>query len=113
RREAALPSCAAAARRRCSTEDATTDDESVGESVRYVNALPLAIVLNCMRSFARDLRYAVRTLVRMRGVAIVAILTLALGTAGTTTMFSVVYATLLRQPPFPGAERLVILFNTS
>jgi putative ABC transport system permease protein len=66
-----------------------------------------------MNTFARDLRYAVRTLLRMRGVAIVAILTLALGIGATTTMFSVVYATLLRPPPFAGSGRLVILFNTS
>ena len=66
-----------------------------------------------MNTFARDLRYAARTLLRMRGVAVVAILTLALGIGATTTMFSVVYATLLRPPPFEDSGRLVILFNTS
>jgi putative ABC transport system permease protein len=66
-----------------------------------------------MDVLAHDLRSAARTLLQMRGVAVVAILTLAVGVGATTTMFSVVYAMLLRQPPFPGAERLVILFNTS
>jgi predicted permease len=66
-----------------------------------------------MESLARDLRYAIRTLIRMRGVASVAILTLALGIGATTTMFSVVYALLLRPPPFADPDRLVILFNTS
>jgi len=66
-----------------------------------------------MDTVARDLRYAARTLMHMRGVAIVAILTLSLGIGATTTMFSVVHALLLRQPPFANAERLVILFNTS
>ena len=66
-----------------------------------------------METFVRDLRYAVRTLLRMRGVAIVAILTLALGIGATTTMFSVVYALLLRPPPFADPDRLVVLFNTS
>ena len=66
-----------------------------------------------METFVRDLRYAVRTLVHMRGVALVAILTLALGIGATTTMFSVVYAMLLRPAPFADPERLVILFNTS
>src|SRR5262245_16452341 len=66
-----------------------------------------------METFARDLRYAVRAMTRMRGVAVVAILTLALGIGATTTMFSVVYALLLRPAPFPDPERLVVLFNTS
>jgi len=66
-----------------------------------------------METFARDLRYAVRAMARMRGVAVVAVLTLALGIGATTTMFSVVYALLLRPAPFPDPERLVILFNTS
>src|ERR1700675_1118893 len=66
-----------------------------------------------METIARDFRYAVRTLLRMRGVAVVAILTLALGIGATTTMFSVVYAMLLRPLPFADPDRLVILFNTS
>ena len=49
----------------------------------------------------------------MRGVALLAILTLALGIGATTTMFSVVYARLLRPAPFADPDRLVILFNTS
>jgi len=40
----------------------------------------------------------------MRGVAVVAILTLSLGIGATATMFSVVHALLLRQPPFANAE---------
>jgi len=65
-----------------------------------------------MAGFARDLRYAVRTLARMRAVAVLAIATLALGIGATTTMFSVVHAMLLRPPPFANPDRLVILFNT-
>jgi putative ABC transport system permease protein len=66
-----------------------------------------------MNGFARDLRYALRSLSRMRGVVVVAILALALGVGATTTMFSVVYSMLLRDPPFADADRLAILFNTS
>ena len=61
-----------------------------------------------MDTLARDLRYAVRALQRMRGVALLAILTLALGIGATTTMFSVVYARLLRPAPFADPDRLVI-----
>src|SRR5260221_10621291 len=66
-----------------------------------------------MDTLLRDLRYAARTLLQMRGVAVVAILTLALGIGATTTMYSVVHAMLLRPAPFDQPERLVILFNTS
>src|SRR5262245_61607054 len=59
-----------------------------------------------------DLRYSVRTLSRMRGVALTAIATLALGIAATTTMFSAAYAALLRPLPFEEPDRLVLLFTT-
>ncbi len=58
-----------------------------------------------------DLRYGVRSLMRMRGVAIIAVATLALGIAATTTMFSAVYAMLLRPLPFAAPDRLVLLFT--
>jgi putative ABC transport system permease protein len=59
-----------------------------------------------------DLRHAARSLARMRSGAVVAILTLALGIGATTTMFSVVYAALLRPLPFADPERLVMLHVT-
>jgi hypothetical protein len=65
-----------------------------------------------MDTLLQDLRYAVRGLVRLRGAALVAIATLALGIGATTTMFSVVYGALLRPLPFADPDRLVILFNT-
>ena len=46
-----------------------------------------------MDHFTRDLRYAVRAVSQTRGVAAVAILTLALGIGATTTMFGVVRVT--------------------
>ena len=42
-----------------------------------------------------DLRYSLRSLMRMRGVAAIAVVTLALGIGATTTMFSAAYAALL------------------
>ena len=66
-----------------------------------------------MHDALRDLLYALRAIHRMRGVAVVAILTLALGVGATTTMFSVVYATVLRTLPFADPDGLLVLFNTS
>ena len=54
----------------------------------------------------RDLRFAVRGLRRTPSFTIVAIASLALGLALTTTMVSVVNAYLVRSLPYPEADRL-------
>jgi len=56
-----------------------------------------------------DLRYGLRMLARRPGLTIVAIITFALGVGANTVIFSGVYALLLESPPYPNAERLVIL----
>jgi putative ABC transport system permease protein len=48
----------------------------------------------------------------MRTAAVVVIASLALGIAGTTTMFSAAYAALLRPLPFADPDRLVLVFTT-
>ncbi|HZT28424.1 MAG TPA: ABC transporter permease [Bryobacteraceae bacterium] len=55
-----------------------------------------------MRTFWQDLRYGVRVLMGSPGFTAVAVLTLALGVAVNTTVFSWVDTLLLR--PFPGAR---------
>jgi hypothetical protein len=50
-------------------------------------------------TLAQDLRYAVRTLVRAPGFAIIAILTLAIGILGNTTVFSGINALLFTPLP--------------
>jgi len=57
--------------------------------------------------FAHDVRYAIRTFRRSPGFAIASLLTLTLGIGATTAVFSVVYGVLLRPLPYPGADRLV------
>ena len=51
-------------------------------------------------------------LLKSPGFSIVAILTLALGIGANTAIFSVVESALLRPLPFPGADRLVRLYET-
>jgi hypothetical protein len=62
-------------------------------------------------SLMQDLRYALRTLRRAPGFALVAVLVLAIGIGATTAMFSLVDAMLLRGLPYPQADRLVVLIG--
>lgn len=61
--------------------------------------------------FGQDVRYAVRTLVRNPGFAVVAILTLSLGIGATTAIFSAVEAVLLRRLPFQEPEQLIRVYS--
>src|SRR5580704_14231340 len=65
-----------------------------------------------MGNFLQDVRYGIRNLGRNRSFVIVAMLTLALGIGANTTIFSVIDNTLLKPPPFPGADRLVLVWET-
>src|SRR3984885_15306925 len=60
-------------------------------------------------SVFRDLRIAIRHLLKSPGFSITAILMLALGIGATTAIFSIVEGVLLRPLPFPHSDRLVVL----
>jgi predicted permease len=62
-----------------------------------------------MNALLRDVRAAARALAGRPALTIAALLTLALGAGGTTTIFSVVDGVALRPLPFPNPERLITL----
>ncbi len=66
-----------------------------------------------MHGSRQDLRYAFRTLRRSPAFTGVAILTLALGVASITTVFSVVDAILVRGLPYRSADRLQTVYERS
>jgi putative ABC transport system permease protein len=62
-----------------------------------------------MLNLIRELRIAVRHLLKSPGFALTAVLMLALGIGATTAIFSIVEGVLLRPLPFPHPNRLVVI----
>jgi len=58
-----------------------------------------------METLLQDIRYALRTLRKSRGLALVAMLTLALGIGASTAIFSVIENILMEPLPYPDAQR--------
>jgi predicted permease len=61
-----------------------------------------------MLNFWKDIQYALRTLTKNPGFAIIGIVTLALGMAANTTLFSVINGFLLRPLPVPHPEQITV-----
>src|SRR5919106_3130869 len=60
-----------------------------------------------MENLKNDLKYALRILIKNKGMSVAAILTLALGIGLNTTIFSLVNAILLRPLPYPNSESIM------
>ena len=80
--------------------------EAIREQYHAEEGLPL---LECL---AQDTRFSLRQMRRSLGFTLVVVLTMALGIAATTTMFTVVYSTLIRSLPYPQSERIVAIHDT-
>ena len=68
---------------------------------------------SALSALSQDLRFAVRGLARQPGLAVAAVLTLALGIGGNAAIFTVVDAALLEPPPFRDPGRLVVAWASN
>jgi hypothetical protein len=66
-----------------------------------------------MQGILMELLQMARALLRRPGYVAVVVLTLGLGIGATTTIYSVVDAMLVRPLPYPDADRLVVIGNTT
>jgi putative ABC transport system permease protein len=60
-----------------------------------------------MERLVAEVRHAARSLARQPGLALAALLTLAVGIGAPTAIFSIAYGVLLRPLPYPESDRLV------
>src|SRR3984957_17882487 len=80
--------------------------EAIREQYHAEEGLPL------LEYLAQDTRFSLRQMRRSLGFTLVVVLTMALGIAATTTIFTVMYSTLLRSLPYPQSERIVAIHDT-
>jgi putative ABC transport system permease protein len=93
------PEARLAARRKFGQVDQTREIHLDARSFRWLD------------DATRDVQYVIRTLRRAPVFTVAAVLTLAVGIGGTTAVFSLFNAVLLRPLPLPDPQRLVLVYE--
>jgi len=93
--------------------EAFGDREHIENEVREIiaPAVGAARRAELLGSFFRDVRFALRGLLKKPGFALVTCLTLAICIGANAAVFSVVNGVVLRPLPYPDADRLLTMFN--
>jgi putative ABC transport system permease protein len=66
---------------------------------------------SAMEKFVRDLKYALRTLIRTPGFSLIALVVMALCIGAATSLFTIVRSVLLRPLPFRDPDKLVMVYE--
>jgi len=82
-----------------------------GNQLKWKEAIREMWSLGLVESVVKDVRYAVRSLIKTPVFTIAALLALTLGIGCTTAIFSLVNAVMLRSLPFQNPDRLVLLWG--
>jgi predicted permease len=64
-------------------------------------------------TFLHDVKFAVRSLGRTKGLAAIVVVTFALGIGANAAIFSVIEGVLLKPLPYPHSEQLIALWHTA
>jgi len=64
-----------------------------------------------MRNLLQNLRFSLRMMRKNAGFTLIVVITLALGIGATTAIYSVVYATLIADMPYPKPHELVVVWS--